>query len=386
MVGGGIVGLASAYRISRALPAARVVVLEKELALGLHQTGRNSGVIHSGIYYRPGSAKALNCWAGRRQLLEFCREHGVDYELCGKVIVATGEEEFSGLTRLAQQAAGNEVDAEMIEGDALRRLEPHVAGLRALHVKDAGIVDYTQVLLALRRAGGADIRLGAQVVSIVEGASSVVALTSVGEFEAEWLINCGGLQCDRVCRSSGLKPAVQIVPFKGEYFHLSSAAEQLCRTLIYPVPDSAFPFLGVHLTRMVGGGVEAGPNAVLAMGREAYHPGDINFRDLAETLSYPGFWRLATRHWKMGLAEMHRSLSKAAFLRALQRLVPELRSQDLSPTACGIRAQAVRRNGTLEDDFLIARQGRCLHILNAPSPAATSSLAIGQGVAAILKG
>lgn len=384
VVGGGIVGLASAYRISRAFPSASVVVLEKEMALGLHQTGRNSGVIHSGTYYRPGSAKAITCRAGRQQLLALCRKYDIAHEMCGKVIVATHQGELEGLQELARRASGNVVDAELVDGSALRRLEPHVIGIQALHVRDAGIVDYKAVLRVLAETGGAEVRLGSEVVEVLQTSSTVVVRTTTGELEADWLVNCGGLQCDRVSRRSGYEPEVCIVPFKGEYYLLKESAEHLCRTLVYPVPDPAFPFLGVHLTRMVGGGVEAGPNAVLALGREAYQSGDLNLRDLAETLNYRGFWRLAARHWRKGLGEVHRSLSKAAFVRALQRLVPELRGSDLFPAPCGIRAQAVRPNGALEDDFLIARDRRCLHVLNAPSPAATASLAIGERVSAAL--
>jgi L-2-hydroxyglutarate oxidase len=377
VVGGGIVGLAAAYRMTRARPDSKVTVLEKEMALGCHQTGRNSGVIHSGIYYRPGSAKALNCREGRQLLLAFCRENSIEHELCGKVIVATEPSELPGLHELARRATGNGVDAALVDGDALCKLEPWVRGLQALHVRDAGIVDYLQVLRSLHQVGGADVRLGCRVLQIVQRPRAVTVSTTDGEFEADWLVNCAGLQCDRVCRSSGGVPGIKIVPFKGEYYRLRSGVEHLCRNLIYPVPDPAFPFLGVHLTRMIGGGVEAGPNAVLALGREAYQSGDLNLPDLLETLGYRGFWRLAARHWKMGFQEMHRSLVKGAFAGALQRLVPELRQEDLSPAPCGIRAQAVRPSGALEDDFLIAREARCLHVLNAPSPAATSALAIG---------
>lgn len=384
IIGGGIVGLAAAYALTRAVSSARVVLLEKELALGLHQTGRNSGVIHSGIYYRPGSLKALTCQTGRGLLLDFCRRHSIEHQVCGKLIVATREEELAGLNRLASRAAGNGVSCAMVEGAALRRLEPHVAGLRALHVKDAGIVDYRRVAHVLAEECGADIRLGVRALATASSSSGVVLQTSAQEIEADYMINCAGLHCDRVCRDSGSKPEVAIVAFKGEYYRLSSEAEPLCRNLIYPVPDPAFPFLGVHLTRMVGGGVEVGPNAVLALGREAYRDGDLNFGDLAQTLSYPGFWRLAARHWRQGLAEARRSLSLRAFLGALQRLVPELAARHLSPAPCGIRAQAVRSDGTLQDDFLLRRDGRCLHVLNAPSPAATSSLAIGERVAAAL--
>lgn len=384
VVGGGIVGLASAYRIARAFPSASLVVLEKEMALGLHQTGRNSGVIHSGAYYKPGSAKAATCWTGRRQLLELCRRHGIAHEMCGKVIVATHSGELSGLDELARRAAGNRVDAELVDGPALRRLEPHVNGIRALHVRDAGIVDYAAVVRVLAEIGGAEVRMGAELRQVRQHASKVRVWTSTGELEADWLVNCAGLHCDRVSRCSGHEPEVRIVPFKGEYYVLSPAAEHLCRTLVYPVPDPAFPFLGVHLTHMVGGGVEAGPNAVLALGREAYRPGDLNLADLADTLSYGGFWRLAARHWLKGAGEARRSLFKSAFVRALQRLVPELASEHLHPAPCGIRAQAVRPDGALEDDFLIARDGRCLHLLNAPSPAATAALAIGERVAAAL--
>ncbi|MFA5505528.1 MAG: L-2-hydroxyglutarate oxidase [Vulcanimicrobiota bacterium] len=386
IVGGGIVGLATAYKLRQARPGCDVTVLEKELGLAQHQTGRNSGVIHSGLYYPPGSAKALNCRKGRALLLEFCQEHGVSYELCGKVVVATDLHERAGLQALHQRGLANGVDCRLISSEELQELEPHAAGVEALHVPEAGIVDFRGMAAALARECRADVRTGVRVLRVVEDGGEMVVETDHGEIRADRLVNCGGLHCDRICRLSGGKPPLKIVPFKGEYFRLKPAAEYLCKTLIYPVPDPRFPFLGVHLTRMIDGGVEAGPNAVLALGREAYGKTDLNLADLFETLGYPGFLRLACRHWKMGLGEVRRSVSKRAFVKALNRLVPELRSDQLVPAPAGIRAQALRPDGSLEDDFQILEVGGGVHVLNAPSPAATASLAIGQVIGSYVSG
>lgn len=381
VIGAGLVGLATATELGRLFPAARILVLEKEKAVGLHQSGRNSGVIHSGIYYKPGSGKARNCRLGREMLLAYCRQHEISHEVCGKVIVATHSTEFPRLEELVERARANGVECERLDKTGLARLEPHAFGLDALWIKEAGIVDFHGVMRQLVADLPGQLHTDARLLNLVERPDSIHLETTAGEFEVDWLINCGGLFSDRVCRLQGQSPEVRIVPFKGEYYRLRNEAESLCRNLIYPVPDPAFPFLGVHLTRMVGGGVEVGPNAVLALGREAYRAGDLNLSDLAETLSFPGFWKLAARHWRAGLGEVARSVSKRAFLKALQRLVPDLGEGDLLPAPCGIRAQALRADGALQDDFLIQRHGRCWHVLNAPSPAATASLAIGQEIA-----
>ena len=384
VVGGGIIGLASASRIAARPGGARVVVLEKEPRIARHQTGHNSGVIHSGIYYKPGSLKALNCRRGKALLEAFCREEHVPFEICGKVVVATLPEELPRLDAIAERARANGVAAEMVGPERLRELEPHAAGLRALHVLETGIVDYVAVcerLAARVRARGGDVVTGAAVHGIRSASGEVVVETTLGEARARLAVNCGGLHSDRVLASCGEPRPARIVPFRGEYYELTPEAHSLVRNLIYPVPDPAFPFLGVHFTRMIHGGVECGPNAVLALAREGYRWRDVDLRDLADTLSYPGFLRLAARHWRMGSGEVWRSISKGAFARALQRLVPEIRPDNLRPAEAGVRAQALARDGSLVDDFLIHEAGRVVHVLNAPSPAATASLSIGETVA-----
>lgn len=384
VVGGGIVGLASAHCIQQRLPGARVTVLEKETEIATHQTGRNSGVIHSGIYYKPGSHKARNCREGKQLLETFCAEERIPFERCGKVVVATSEEELPRLETLHERGRANGVACERIGPERLRELEPHAAGIAALHVPETGIVDYVEVCerLAQRvtRAGG-QVVTGAKVQAMQETAQGVRAATGAGEFCAKLAVNCAGLHNDRVARASGAHPAGRIVPFRGEYYELAPDASSLCRNLIYPVPDPAFPFLGVHFTRSIGGGVECGPNAVLALAREGYTWGKISPRDCAETLLYPGFWRLAWKHGRTGMGEVWRSLSRSAFTRALQRLIPEIRPEHLHPAPAGVRAQMLQPDGGLVDDFLFAEQERIVHVLNAPSPAATSSLAIGAAVA-----
>lgn len=378
IAGGGIVGLATAYQLSR--QGYEVTILDKESGPALHQTGRNSGVIHSGIYYKPGSAKARNCRAGRAQLLEFCDRHGVDYDLCGKVIVAREDFERPLMEELLNRADANGVDCELISRNRLTELEPHSGGVLAIHVRDAGIINYSRVCGVLLAETGGFVG-NAKVTSVQERGGEVVVQTSAGDFVGDYFVNCAGLHSDRVCRSTGQSPGLKIVPFKGEYYKVVPEAEHLCRTLIYPVPDPRFPFLGVHLTRMIDGGVEVGPNAVLALGREAYGKTDFNLRDLLETLTYPGFLVLALKHAPMGLGEMWRSISKRAFVKELQKLCPEIREEHLVLAPSGIRAQALHWNGRLEDDFRILRQGRVVNVVNAPSPAATSSLAIGQEIA-----
>jgi (S)-2-hydroxyglutarate dehydrogenase len=381
IIGGGVVGLATGYQLSRLFPAKSLVLLEKEAALAEHQTGRNSGVIHSGIYYKPGSLKAVNCREGRKALIEFCQHEGVAHEVCGKVIVAVDENEIPRLERIYERGQANGVNCRIIDRDRLHELEPHVSGVRAIHVPDAGIVDYKGVcarLAAHIEQSGGTIHTNARVTGIQSDGDRTRLVSTAGEFSAKLVVNCTGLFADRVTALGGIAPPAKIVPFRGEYYELMPAAEYLCRNLIYPVPDPAFPFLGVHFTRMALGGVECGPNAVLAFAREGYRLTDVNFRDLAESLTYPGFLHLAARHWRMGLGELWRSISKRAFVKALQRLVPEIQVADLHSAPAGVRAQALAPDGSLVDDFAIVENERIVNVLNAPSPAATASLNIGR--------
>ncbi len=381
IVGGGIVGLATAWNLSERFPQQTIAVLEKEPELAHHQTGHNSGVLHSGIYYKPGSLKATNCREGKKAMEAFCQEHGVDYEICGKVIVAVDESERPAMDRILERGQANGVACEVVEQERLRELEPHAAGVAGIHVPEAGIVDYKQVCARLGEVIGArghQIVLGAKVTGIQRTNGRLVVQTPKGDFEAKLVVNCAGLHCDRVTRLGGVKPESKIIPFRGEYYELKPERFHLCRNLIYPVPDPKFPFLGVHFTRMVNGTVECGPNAVLAFAREGYRKTDINLYDLFDSLTYPGFLRMAAKHWRMGMGEMWRSISKAAFVRALQRLMPEIRGEDLHPAPAGVRAQAVTRQGTMVDDFLVVESDRMVNINNAPSPAATASLNIGK--------
>jgi len=381
IIGGGIVGLATAYRISERLPQLKITVLEKETALAEHQTGRNSGVLHSGIYYKPGSLKAQNCRTGKLAMEKFCRAEGIDYDLCGKVIVALDESELPALERIYERGQANGVKCEIIGPERLQELEPHAAGIKAIHVPEAGIVNYRQVcsrLAEIITKKDHQVVTEALVTAIKPENGHVVVESRAGEWQTNYLVNCAGLQCDRVARLGGQKPSAQIVPFRGEYFELKPSAHHLCRSLIYPVPDPSFPFLGVHFTRMIEGGVECGPNAVLAFAREGYYKSNLNPYDLWETMTYPGFVRLALKYWRVGAGEMWRSLSKQAFVKALQRLVPEIKSEDLVTAPAGIRAQAIARNGAMVDDFLIDETERVINIGNAPSPAATASLNIGE--------
>jgi L-2-hydroxyglutarate oxidase len=384
IIGGGIVGLATAYQLLRREPRPRVVVLEKESALAQHQTGRNSGVIHSGIYYKPGSLKAENCRKGKAALEAFCDAEGIPYETCGKVIVATAPEELPALQTLFERGRANGVDCALIGPERLREIEPHARGVRAIHVPETGIVDYGVVAERLAdriRERGGEIWTDAEVRDLAPAAGETLLVTAAGEVAARSVVNCAGLYSDRVARMSGGGADVQIVPFRGEYFELTPEARSLCRGLIYPVPDPSFPFLGVHFTRMIGGGVECGPNAVLAFAREGYEKTDLDLRDLAETLTYPGFLKLAATYWRTGLGEMWRSYSKRAFVRALQKLVPDIRAEHLEPAPAGVRAQAVTAEGRLHDDFIIEEAGAIVHVCNAPSPAATSALNIGRTIA-----
>ncbi|MBL8849788.1 MAG: L-2-hydroxyglutarate oxidase [Planctomycetaceae bacterium] len=380
IIGGGIVGCATAYRYLQRFPGQRVQVFEKEARLGAHQTGHNSGVLHSGIYYRPGSIRAQICRTGQLAMVEFCREQGIAHDVCGKVIVATDETQFERLQSIFQRGQANGVRCELIGRERLLELEPHCAGLRAIHVPDAGIADFGAVctrLGELIRAAGGEVLLSAGLSSVEHRSDAVVLRTANGEFAARRVVTCAGLQADPVTRMTGEKPAAPIVPFRGEYYKLKPHAEHLCRNLIYPVPDPRFPFLGVHFTRMARGGVECGPNAVLALAREGYSKLAISPRDLMESMTNTGLLKLAARYWRVGLDEVTRSFSKSAFTRALQQLVPAVRSEDLEPAPAGIRAQALGPDGNLIDDFVIQHAGRVTNVGNAPSPAATASLQIG---------
>lgn len=381
VLGGGIVGLATAWQISNRHPDKTIVLLEKEGSLATHQTGRNSGVIHSGIYYKPGSLRATNCRAGKVALEAFCTEYDIPWQKTGKVIVATAEPQFPALQTIYDRGQQNGVDCQIIDQDTLAKIEPHAAGLKAIHVPEAGIVDYPAVCATLGRLlleRGTQIRLNTKVTAIQQSTDSVTVTTNDATIEASLVVNCTGLFSDRVAKMSGQKMDEKIVPFRGEYYTLKPEAQHLCQTLIYPVPDPDFPFLGVHFTRMIEGGVECGPNAVLALAREGYTWKHISPRDLFESLTYPGFLKLALRYWKTGIGEIWRSASKAAFVHALQKLVPDIRAEHLEVAPAGVRAQALAPEGRLVDDFLILRSERVLNVCNAPSPAATASLNIGK--------
>ncbi|MET9855168.1 L-2-hydroxyglutarate oxidase [Streptomyces sp. NPDC006450] len=380
VIGGGIVGLSTAHALAGLAPGTRVVVLEKEDGPARHQTGRNSGVIHSGIYYKPGSLKARFAVRGAAEMVKFCTEHGIPHEVTGKLIVATGRDELPRLHALVQRGRENGIPVRELGPTQISEYEPEVRGLAAIHVGTTGIVDYGRVAQQLAESSGAEIVYGGAVDLISRRASGVAVRTSGGlVVRARVLVNCAGLQCDRIARLAGDDPGMRILPFRGEYYDL--ARPELVRGLVYPVPDPAFPFLGVHLTRGIGGGVHVGPNAVPALAREGYGWGVVRPRDLADELAWPGSWRMAARHWRYGAGEVRRSLSKAAFVEAVRRLLPSVRGEDLVPAAAGVRAQAVLRDGTLVDDFLIREGERAVHVLNAPSPAATASLPIGREIA-----
>jgi len=385
IIGGGIVGIATALTLKQRHPELGICVVESEGRVAAHQTGHNSGVLHSGIYYKPGSDKARHCRLGKAMMEEFCAEHDVPWERCGKVVVATSEDEVTRLDQIQERAAANLIACERIDRQQLLELEPAVEGVAALQVPGTGIVNYRsvcQTMAELFTDLGGDLRLDFEVSKIRSVGNTVEIMDRAGQrLVAGGMINCAGLFSDRICRLAGGQTNLRVVPFRGEYYELALSRQQLCRNLIYPVPDPAFPFLGVHFTRMIDGGVECGPNAVFALARNGYRWRDIRLTDLAETLSFSGFQKLAGKHWRMGLAEMHRSLSKRAFVKALQRLIPSLKSSDLIPGRAGVRAQAVTPDGDLYDDFLVVPSHRGIHVLNAPSPAATASLAIASQVA-----
>lgn len=385
IIGGGIVGLATGLRLLETRPNLRLLLIDKEPGLARHQTGNNSGVIHSGLYYKPGSLKATNCREGYRDLLDFCRNEGIPHDICGKVVVATAPEELPRLEELHRRGTANGLDGlRFLSPEELREIEPHCAGIRGLWVPQTGIVDYAVVAEKYAekiRARGGEIRLGVRAEALHEDTDGIQVETSGPTESARLVVACAGLHADRLARWTHPDLPLRITPFRGEYYVLKPAACHLVRNLIYPVPDPAFPFLGVHFTRMIQGGVECGPNAVFAFGREAYRKTQFHLRDTLEALAWPGFRKVATRYWRTGLGEFHRSFSKSAFVRALQRLIPEITAADLAPGGAGIRAQACDREGRLIDDFDIRVSGRVIHVCNAPSPAATASLAIGARLA-----
>lgn len=384
IIGGGVVGLGVALEITRRFPDLRLLLLEKEDRVARHQSGHNSGVIHSGVYYKPGSMKARLCVTGAAAMIEFCREHGIAHEVCSKVIVATQADELPRLEELRKRGEANGLTGlRMIGPEELREIEPHATGLQAMVVPSTGITDYARVCekyAELISARGGTVLTSAAATGIRRLPGEIVVETAKGAFSTAALINCAGLHADRISRMAGDEPGVMIVPFRGEYYDLTPERASLVRALIYPVPDPRFPFLGVHFTRRITGRVDAGPNAVLALAREGYRHTDINVRDLASALAFPGFWRMARQHWRNGLDEWHRSLSKPAFVRALQRLLPEVGDKDLVPGGSGVRAQALKPDGALVDDFQFVPSGKVLHVLNVPSPAATASLSIGKAI------
>jgi (S)-2-hydroxyglutarate dehydrogenase len=387
VIGGGIIGLAVAERISADRPDAQVTVVEKESIWAAHQTGRNSGVIHSGLYYTPGSKKALMCRAGAASMVALAEEEGIPHEVCGKLVVATREAELPGLRRLHARGVANGLTLSELSGEQAREYEPHVNAVAALHVPSTGIIDFGQVCLALVRRlerAGARLVLGAEVLGALRSGGTTVLQTTGGDYAADVVVSCAGLHGDEVARRLGHRPSARIVPFRGEYYELVPEASHLVRNLIYPVPDPAFPFLGVHLTRSINGHIHAGPNAVLAFAREGYRWNTVKPRELAGTLTFPGFWRLAARNYRAGSMEMARSASRRLFGNGLRRLIPEVRDEHLVPAPAGVRAQAMNRDGSLVDDFLIERDGNIVHVLNAPSPAATSSLEIAKHIVSLL--
>jgi L-2-hydroxyglutarate oxidase len=387
IIGGGIIGLASAYNLLKFYPEKSLTVLEKEPELAVHQSGRNSGVLHSGIYYRPGSLKAINCRTGKAAMEEFCDREGIPYRTCGKVIVAVDAEEVTRLQAIYDRGRANGIKCELIERSRLRELEPYAAGMKAIHVPETGVVDFKQVcsrLADMIRAKGHQILTGVKVTGISERAGGASVETTRGEFYPQFIINCAGLYSDRVAAMFNKSMPAKIIPFRGEYYRLKPEAEKFCQSLIYPVPDPRFPFLGVHFTRKLSGEVKCGPNAVLAWAREGYRKGEVDVRDLWESLTYPGFAKIAAKYWRVGLGEVWRSVCKDAFVTALQRLIPEVAADHLLPYPAGIRAQAVATDGEILDDFAFAESSRAVNVINAPSPGATASLSIGNMVVARL--
>jgi (S)-2-hydroxyglutarate dehydrogenase len=389
IIGAGIVGLAVGLELTRKHPGTRVLVLEKESKVAAHQTGHNSGVIHSGLYYKPGSLKARLCVEGRNRMVEFCVEHGIPHEICGKVIVATNESELPGMQELLRRGRANGVAGlRELSGPEIHEIEPHAAGVGGLHVASTGITDFAQVAAKyaelIGRAGGA-VLTGHGVHRIGRESGCVVIETASGIVRARYMVNCAGLHSDAIARMSGASLGLRIVPFRGEYYEVAPARHSLIKGLIYPVADPRFPFLGVHFTKRIGGGIEAGPNAVFSFKREGYHRSSFSMGDTLSTAMFPGFWKMAAKNWQSGVGEMYRSWSKSAFTRALQKLLPELREDDILPGGAGVRAQALDTSGKLLDDFYFTVQDRILHVCNVPSPAATASLVIGREIVANLE-
>lgn len=388
IIGAGIVGLATAWKIKSSAPKTSILILEKETGPAQHQTGHNSGVIHSGLYYKPGSLKARNCIDGYHQMIQFCREEEIEFDLCGKIVVAAEEHELPLLETLYDRGIQNGLqNLKHLSAEELKEYEPHVAGLKGIFVPQTGIIDYKMVASKLEEkllASGCEIEYGSPVLKIKSSDKIQTLVTATGVHETKLVVNCAGLYSDKIAKLTPAKPDLKIVPFRGEYYKLKEGSEHLVKNLIYPVPDPNFPFLGVHFTRMMEGGVEAGPNAVLAFKREGYKKTDINIGEFLETLAWPGFQKVAMKYWKTGFGEMYRSFSKAAFTKALQKLIPEIKASDLEPGGAGVRAQACDRNGGLLDDFSIQENEHFVNVCNAPSPAATSSLAIGTTISDIV--
>ena len=384
VIGGGIVGLSLAMQAAQRLSHLRVLILEKESGVAQHQTGHNSGVIHSGVYYKPGSLKARLCVEGAQAMVEFCQQHAIPYEVCGKLIVATNTEEAGRLEDLLKRGEANGLAGLRLLGpEAMREFEPHAGGVRALQVPSTGITDYaliTAKYAEIAQEHGAELKTSAEVRGFRASGGEVVIETRAGDFAARYVVNCAGLFSDRMAQLAGDDPQLTIVPFRGEYYDLVNSRKELVRSLIYPTPDPRYPFLGVHFTRRIHGNVDAGPNAVLAFRREGYKWSDVELGDTVETLTYPGFRKMARSQWKYGLAEFRRSLSKREFVRSCQKLVPEVRNEDMTAGGSGVRAQALGPDGVLVDDFRFVPRGRFLHVLNVPSPAATASLPIGREI------
>jgi len=386
IIGGGIVGLGTALALSEK-KGISVIVLEAEEKLAAHQTGNNSGVIHSGLYYKPGSLKAKNCVEGRESLYKFCEEHNIPFDRCGKVVVATREDEIPALDELERRGNANGLKGlKRLRPEEIHHYEPHVFGIDGLYVAETGIVDYTAVtkkFAQIVQERGGEVLTSTRFLNLAKESQGFALETTKGQIRCSYLINCGGLQSDRIAKKCGIDPVSRIVPFRGEYYEIIAEKQHLVNNLIYPVPDSRFPFLGVHFTRMIQGGVEAGPNAVFALKREGYTKTSISITDTLDAISFAGFWSMVSKYWKMGLGEIYRSMSKRAFVKALRRLIPEITAADIHPAGAGVRAQALDPDGKLVDDFRILEAERMLHVLNAPSPAATASISIGRKIMAI---